>query len=245
MKDAAQMLSDDFIDGLFIDANIKVLHHEYFPIWKKVGEEKAGQLRAGYEKILDRIEAELRPENIILANIIRARLPNGGMDYLERFDGSYLEGFEENVDGVSRPDYMARGIAYAQEAARQGKMIAFTVGLGEAVKKDSSGIGLDETRGKIEDIDAVRERLDYVTALFLVIAEEYSYFYPHGGYGVGKGEEGRQRNPLWLVDLPVFNKKLGPPKGPAAKDGYIYTREFEHCSVWLDIENEAGTLIWR
>ncbi len=245
VRDAAQMLADPLIDGLFIDANIKVLHHEYFPKWKNVGEEKAGQMRAGYQRILSRIEAELRPEKVILANIIRARLPNGGMETLEHFDGSYLEGFEENVDGVSRPDYVAKGIGYAQEAARQGKIIALTMGLGKALGKDSSGIGLDESREKVGSLDAVRERVDYVTALFLVIAEKDSYFYPHDGYGVGQDETGNQINRLWLVDLPVFQKRLGPPKGPATKNGYIYTREFEHCSVWLDIENEVGKLTWK
>ena len=45
--------------------------------------------------------------------------------------------------------------------------------------------------------------------------------------------------------FPIFEKKLGAPHGPAIRDGYIYTHEFEHCSVSLDIENEIGRLSWR
>ncbi len=111
--------------------------------------------------------------------------------------------------------------------------------------QDSSGIGLDETREGVESLDAVSARLNYVTAIFLVIAEKYSYFHPHSGYVVRRDAEGKQINRTWLVDLPVFQKRLGPPKGPATKNGYIYTREFEHCSVWLDIENEVGKLTWK
>ena len=89
------------------------------------------------------------------------------------------------------------------------------------------------------------ERMHYLTAIFLVIAEKHSYFYPHDGYGVRKDAKGRQIKRVWLHTFPVFKKKLGPPKGPAKKNGYIYTREFENCSVWLDIENEKAKLTWK
>jgi len=83
-------------------------------------------------------------------------------------------------------------------------------------------------------------------ALFLVIAEKYSYFHPHAGmYGVKTTVSGKQKNKLWMKTPSVFKKKLGPPKGPATKNGYIYTRQFKHCSVWLDIENEVGKLTWK
>ena len=81
--------------------------------------------------------------------------------------------------------------------------------------------------------------------MFIVIAEKHSYFYPHGGYVVRTTGKGKQINLAWMHTFPIFKKKLGPPKGPATRDGYIYTREFEHCSVWLDIENQTGKLTWR
>ncbi|MBT3376985.1 MAG: hypothetical protein HN742_35710 [Lentisphaerae bacterium] len=245
MRDAAQMLGDPSIDGIFIDANIKVLHHAYFAKGKRVGEEKAQELKEGYEQLLIRINKAFRQDNIVLANILRARLEHGGLDYLEHFDGSYLEGFEHNVDGVSRADYMAKGIACAQKAARQGKVVALSIGLGTALDTDSSGIGLDEARAGVESLAAVQDRLDYVTAIFLVIAEKYSYFYPHDKYVVREDAAGKQFNRAWMQTLPVFTKRLGPPKGPAVRNGYTYTREFEHCSVWLNIESEIGRLNWK
>jgi hypothetical protein len=245
MRDATSMMADPAIDGLFVDANIKVLHPKFFAKWQKMGEEKGTAIQRGYDILLKRMNREIRPDSIIIANIIRARLENSGLDYLEHFDGSYLEGFERTADGVPLADYIAKGIAAAQQAARNGKIIAFTIGLGKALPKDSSGIGLDESRARIKDLAAVEERLSYATALFLVMAEKHSYFHPHAGYGVRVNPDGRQINRLWMLDLPIFQKRLGPPKGPAVKDGYIYTREFEHCSVWLDIENEKAKLTWR
>jgi len=58
-------------------------------------------------------------------------------------------------------------------------------------------------------------------------------------------KSGKQINRFWMHEFPMYKKKLGPPKGPATKQGYIYTREFEHCSVWLDVENEVGKLNWK
>jgi hypothetical protein len=246
MKDATQMLDDPSIDGIFIDANIKVLVEGYFLNQKKVSKEKVKKVREGYDKLLTEININLQQENIILANIIRARLDRGGLDYLKYFDGSYLEGFEHNVGGVSKPDYLAKGIACAQRAARQGKIVAFTIGLGDALDKDSSGIGLDEARKGIESVETVEHRLNYAAAMFLIIAEQHSYFHPHAGtYGVRTTVNRKQKNKLWMKTPLIFKKKLGSPKGAAIKKGYIYIRQFEHCSVWLDIENEVGKLTWK
>lgn len=242
MQDATQMLNDPSINGIFIDANIKVLDHGYFSRGKKLGAEKATQLIAGYDQLLTRLNDERRQDSIILANIIRARFEDGGLSYLKYFDGSYLEAFEHNVGGVSKPDYLAKGIASAQQAARAGSILAFSIGLGDAMATDSSGIGLDEARHSIKSLKVVQKRLDYITAIFLVIAEPYSYFLPFGStYGV----DGAHNNRTWMHTFPIFEKKLGPPKGPATRDGYIYTREFEHCSVWLDIEHETARLDWQ
>jgi len=246
MKDATRMLSDPNIDGIFVDANIKVWVTPYFAKWNKMGDEKARQIQEGYHKLMTRLNEKHRKDKIIFANILRARFENGGLEFMNYFDGSYLENFEKKVGRLaSRPDYIAKGIACAQKAARDGKIIALTMGMGKAMGKDNSRIGADEVRHRLDNLDNIQERLDYVTALFLVIAEKYSYFHPHDGYAVRETAKGKQVNRLWMKDLPIFKKKLGPPKGPASKNGYIYTREFEHCSVWLDIENEEGKITWK
>ena len=245
LKDAKAMLADSSIDGLFIDANIKVLIENYFANAKKLGKGKAQDLIQGYHTLLTSINDEFRDDNIILANILRARFEKAGLEYMEYFDGSYFEAFEHNVGGISKADYLVKGIEAGQIAARNGKILAFTAGLGEAIKKDSSGIGLDEARKKIDSFEQVQKRLDYLTAIFLTMAEKHSYFYPHDGYGVQLDRSGKQKNRAWLHTFPLLKKRLGAPLGPAKRDGYVFTRQFKYCSVYLDVEAEEATLIWK
>ena len=49
----------------------------------------------------------------------------------------------------------------------------------------------------------------------------------------------------WLKTFPQYEKKLGAPKGYAKREGYIYTRSFEHLDVWLDIKNKTATLNYK
>lgn len=245
LKDAEAMLDDPSIDGLFIDANIKVLVKGYFANGKKLGKDKAENLITGYHELLTSINTEFSQKNLIIGNILRARFDNAGLEYMQYFDGSYFENFEHNVGGMSKPDYLVKGIEAGQKAAQNGKILAFTAGLGDSAKKDSSGIGLDETRHKIDSLNFVQKRVDYLTAIFLTMAEEYSYFYPHDGLGVTTDRKGNQRNKTWMQTFPIFNNRLGAPKGPAKRNGYVFTREYEYCSVYLNVETEEATLKWK
>jgi hypothetical protein len=48
-----------------------------------------------------------------------------------------------------------------------------------------------------------------------------------------------------MSNPPEFERPLGAPMGPAVQDGYIYTRDFAHASVRLDIENQIGSVDWK
>ena len=138
---------------------------------------------------------------------------------------------------------MAKGIEATQTVAREGKIVAMTLGLGESGVSD----GVDETHKRIDDISAIsQDQLQFKLALFLICAEKHSYLCLHDGYCVDtRGRKKICQSGLWLKSLPEYQKPLGPPKGSAVKKGYIYTREFEHASVWLDIENSQGKVTWK
>ena len=97
----------------------------------EIGKEKKAELMDGYTLMMKDARRILGPEKLMVANVLRARFPDSGMSRLRAFDGSYMEGFEATVDNVPLKDYMAKGIAAFQQAARQGFLIAFTAGLGE------------------------------------------------------------------------------------------------------------------
>jgi hypothetical protein len=81
-------------------------------------------------------------------------------------------------------------------------------------------------------------RFNYLLAMFLICAEKHSYFFAHDGYDAKKSK-------VWMSNPPEFERPLGAPMGPAVQDGYIYTRDFAHASVRLDIENQIGSVDWK
>ncbi len=84
-----------------------------------------------------------------------------------------------------------------------------------------------------------RERISYYLAVFLIGAQEYSYFQYGWGWTLHTGP---------LCGYPEFNKPLGKPKGEYIRtdpDGWKFQREFEHASVAVDLEKREGTIAWR
>ena len=224
------------IDGVFLDANIKVLVPGFFK--NRVGEAKQEAIKAGYLSMMSDLNSQIGKDNMLIANMIRVRpeFEDSGREYLKFFDGSYIEGFEHESFGKTYEDYLAKGIQAVQKSAREGKVIAMSLGIGKAV--ENKNIGMDDTREKINNNDNLNKRLDYLLAIFLVCAEQYSYVYPHDGYDVNTSA-------VWLKTFPQYEKKLGAPKGYAKREGYIYTRSFEHLDVWLDIKNKTATLNYK
>lgn len=236
LSHVTKMAENPFIDGLFMDANIKVLAPVFFN--SRVGKQKRETLVSGYLSMMTELNDKLGKDNLLIANILRVRpeLSDAGRDYLKFFDGSYIEGFDHENFGMTYEDYLAEGIAAVQKSAREGKVIAMTLGMGKASK--AAEVGIDDVRQKLKADDDFTKRLDYILGIFLVCAEKYSYIYPHDGYGINQSA-------VWLKTFPQYQKKLGAPNGYAKKEGYVYTRSFEHLDLQLDIKNKTATLNWK
>jgi hypothetical protein len=151
-----------------------------------------------------------------------------------------MEGVEATAHNVPSKDYMAKGIEAFQQAARQGFLIAFTAGLGEGVVDEEANNPqrTDEIRKSLTGDEAATHRFNFVLATFLICAEKHSYFYAHDGYDANKSK-------VWMTHPPELDRPLGAPKGPAVREGYVYTREFVHAAVRLDLENQTGKIDWR
>jgi hypothetical protein len=238
IRHAKQMCADPLIDGLFLDAIDKVLKISYLK--RDIGEKKKAALVEGYKTMMTETRQAIGPDKIMLANVLRVGIPDSGLEAIKQFDGSYIENFEGTGDKEAKKKYLATGIEAFQKAAREGFMIAFTAGLSEMKTEDGelNPENMDEIRkglGKNEDYS---KRFNYLLAMFLVCAEKHSYFLAHDSYVASK------KNKVWMKRPAEFDRPLGPPKGPAVQDGYIYTREFAHAKVRLDIENEVGQIEW-
>ena len=236
---AKQVCSDPAIDGLFLDGNIKVLSSGYLK--RDIGEEKKAAQFAGYKTMMDETRKALGPDKIMLANVLRiGQSKDDGLEAIKQFDGSYIEGFEIAATQEQKKDNVAKGMEAFQKAARDGFIIAFTAGLSElnAEEGELNPQSTDEIRKGLNEKDNHSKRFEYLLALFLTCAEKHSYFLAHDGYGAEKSK-------VWMKRNPELERPLGDPKGPAVRDGYIYTREFAHAKVRLDIENEVGEIIWK
>ena len=133
--------------------------------------------------------------------------------------------------------YLTKGIVAVQQAAREGKIICMSMGLGRAAL---AGLKIDDSRQRLTPGANTRPRLEYCLALFLVCAEKYSYVYPHDGY-----DANNNRSSVWLKRFAEYDRPLGPPKGPATQEGHTYTRDFRYASVFLDIEKEEAKITWQ
>ena len=245
LNNAITHANNPYIDGIFIDASYKVLTN--FMKHKKVEEAKRAALKTSYYEMMRDLKKEIGDHKLIVSNILRVRpdpeLENG-RKLLPYTHGSYIETFENNSFGMSYEDYLAEGIATVQQAAREGYVIALTLGLGEALEFETEG--MDDRRASLDNDENIRERLDYLLAIFLVCAEKYSYVYPHDGFDVNTSKKtGKSASKVWLKTFPQYENRLGAPKGPAKRDGYIYTRSFEYLDVWLDVKNQKARLDWK
>jgi Hypothetical glycosyl hydrolase family 15 len=236
---AKQVCADPAIDGLFLDGNIKVLSSGYLK--RDIGDEKKAAQLAGYETMMVETRKALEPDKIMLANVLRVgQSKDDGLEAIKGFDGSYIENFELAAAQEQKKDNVAKGIEAFQKAARDGFMIAFTAGLSELNEEegDLNPQRTDEIRKGLSEKDDHSKRFEYLLAMFLTCAENHSYFLAHDGYGAEKSK-------VWMKRTPELERPLGAPKGHAVRNGYIYTREFAHAKVRLDIENEVGEITWK
>lgn len=232
-----QIGADPAIDGVFLDGNVKVLEPAY--LLKEIGAAKKQAVVEGYHAMMAATRVALGPKKLMVANLVRARFPDSGLGWLGAFDGSYFEGFETTVGAIPREEYVAKGIAAAQAAADRGAIVAFTAGMGKLAVGETGNAQLtDEIRNRATREADTQRRFTYCLALFLICAEKYSYFLAHDGYDATKSSTWRKRPP-------EFERPLGPPTAKAQREGYIYTRDFRHASVWLDVKSEQARITWR
>ncbi len=226
---AVDMSSKEEIDGIFYDAIAKVTTTY---IESQIGTGKKQAVQDAFHIMMEECQTEIDLSKINIANLIRANFTNAGMDNLHYFDGSYLEGFK------GTPSFYAEGIRAAQTAAREGKLICLTLGMDDILPAFDE---MREEAGYLVLSDSAQAEFDFYLSIFLVIAEEYSYFLVHdnsNAYSV----MGNDR--LWLKRFAEYDRALGPPMGPALQSGYIYTRQFRNAAVYLDLAKSEGRINW-
>eukprot|EP00041_Stephanoeca_diplocostata_P006875 m.95173 g.95173 ORF g.95173 m.95173 type:complete len:204 (-) comp16588_c0_seq4:302-913(-) len=98
---------------------------------------------------------------------------------------------------------------------------------------------------------ASQERLVESLAPFLIVATERVFFGYGWFYNMEDGyipcKEGIECG-MPSTWFPEYSRPLGPPAGPAAQaeDGMVWTREYLHASVFVDLRNRSlSAITWK
>ena len=206
-------------DGAFIDRmNVNGLIG--FP------KDKVEELGEAQGEMMAALREKLGPDKILLGN--NAANNENVFSYCDAFM------FEHYNDSVRRKENLLKEWDDMLRVAKAGKISIYRFG--------ARGKRLQEVGGKtISDgmLERSKEQLEYYLACYLIGAQPYSYFQYNWGWDLEDGN---------LVDYPELRKPLGAPKAAYTRvnpEGWEFTREFEHASVWVDTEKREAKITWR
>ncbi len=228
---AADMLVRGSMDGVFIDA-LPQVSGKPKPNQKKWGLEKYEAIEKGIGETLDLLKQKIGPDTTVIYNGIRS-VPggweHGGLKYLQHADGVIVEHF--NAFKSRAPEQIAEDMDRMTEAGKQGKVVILKAFPGFSwIDKEMM------LKPEAELLALAKHGITFPLAAFLIVAQERFYFNYTWGYRENHGAY------AWY---PQYDRRLGPPKGDARQDGYEYWREFEHASVYINIESKRATIDWR
>ena len=239
IRDVSRILDIPILDGIFFDAYAKAVN--YLPVQRATGQDPQTDYIAGYHAMMEEhLKRSGNTRKIRIGNYLRADKNETAIpEVMKYLDGSYLEGFDHFPalpPGIhSYEEYLAAGMQAVQQVAQAGKIIVLHLSAQNDKDIKLAADGIEEAGAS----PGVYHNFEYKLAIFLICAERHSYFQYQADPRVAGDAQS------WAPDFPEFRKPLGAPKGPAVKQGFTYTREFEHASVWLDLTKRQGRITWK
>jgi hypothetical protein len=206
-------------DGAFID-RMNVNGLKGFP------KGMASELGEAQGKMMEALKKNLGPDKILLGN--NAADNEVVFPYCDAFM------FEHYNDSVLSKENLLKEWGDMLRVAKAGKISIYRFG--------AKGKRMQEVGGKtISDgmLQRSKDQLEYYLACYLIGAQPYSYLQYNWGWNLPDGN---------LVDYPELRKPLGAPKAAYTRvnpEGWEFTREFEHASVWVDTEKKEAKITWR
>ncbi|VGO12223.1 hypothetical protein PDESU_00774 [Pontiella desulfatans] len=231
--DAALSIFDDpdgmaNVDGIFLD---------------KVGGGGAplidgeGNFASDYVEMLYTLRQQMPANKLLTGNTLRNENKNGDREMMSIMQGSYLERWRL-PDASSNP---AQTVADATCVTIQ--LMREALSLGKIIMLQSGPIGFTEVENDdgelFTDQEAFAAAVDVALAIFLIAAEENAYFSYQNT--VNALDDDWKWDSSFIEEL---NRPLGKPLGDPVKDGYVYTRSYEHVDVWVNVETLEAVLDW-
>ncbi|WP_372797948.1 putative glycoside hydrolase, partial [Pontiella sp.] len=229
-------VEDPNIDAIFID--------------KATGGEQAlrnedGEIEAGSNRVKSYVSIwERLPEGDMLSgNILRTSRLGGYRELLHIFNGAYSEGWEGGNSGglvaMSRAEAVCHSLQLFREARVKGLMVSPNYAAEFTFDLDGDTAKAMIAEGRADEVvDAMREAIQVPLAYHLVTLEPHNYFSFQVINSGAFGDEEFLWNPKPYIE--EFRHPLGEPLGPPERNGYIFTRSYEHVEVWLNVETDPA-----
>jgi len=231
---AAKAVRDYSCDGIFVDGATAGCPDG--PWSRMFGKEKAAAMDEAVFAMLKEARKKMGPDKLIVFNPLHGSDENRrglGEQYLPVTDGAMVDDFDRGAN-IKRqsPEYMANTIQVMRKASQDGKIVVFKAWPGFTWWSDKELM----KKPHEEQYRVARGQITFPLACFLVGAGPNCYFCYTWGW---LGEYGTFD---WY---PEFDKPLGAPEGEAKRDGWTYRREFEHASVFADLEKRTAKIDWK
>ena len=214
-------------DGVFMDAFPQIASPANIRLW---GQKKYDAIRQGLIDTIKRTREKAGADCVLIFNGVRntGRL-HLGMKYLRWTDAATIEHFDQFQSRDK--ENVVRDIEDMIEAGKNGKAVVMKGWPGfNWLDRELQGEPYDELLAQ------ARENITFPLACFLVAAQPHSYFCYSWGYREQHGS---------LSEYPELQRPLGEPLGDAVREGWIYTRSFEHVDVWVDVSAKKAKLDWK
>jgi hypothetical protein len=219
-------------DGIFVDG--ATAGTPGATLSRVVGKKKAATMDKAVFAMLEKAKRKMGPDKLIIFNPLHGhdgKREQLGQEYLPVTDGAMVDDFDR-LRAQSK-EYMANTIKTMRAAAKDGKVIIFK---GWPRFLAAWRAGKMKNKPHDEVLLTAQKEITFPLACFLVGAEPNCYFCYSWGWTANDGS---------LDWYPQFDKPLGPPKGDAVQKGWTFQREFEHASVFVDLENRTAKIDWR
>lgn len=236
---AAKAVNEYGCDGIFVDGATAFAPGSFYE--QKLGKERSSALELGMFSMLKEAKQKMGDGSVVLLNPLHG--PKAGQlneealgwRYLPYVDGAMVDDFDRAANILEKrqsKEYIVGTIRIMTEAAKRGEVVVFKAWPGFTWWSDKELMA----KPHADQYAVAVKNLEFSLASFLIGAEKRCYFCYSWGWLPEHGA---------LDSFPEFDKPLGPPKGPAVREGWTFRREFEHASVFVDIEQRAGKISWK
>ena len=221
---AKKAVVDGNSDGVFMDAFPQVIASSNKSLW---GEERYNAIQQGLKEIIKETRTKIGSDKLIVYNGIRSTPQSKiGYDFPDYTDAVMIEHFG-NFNSGSKECMMA-DIQEMIKAGKSGKIVVLKAWPGFSwLDDDFMKLSLEKKK------EIASKNISFPLAAFLVGAQRYSYIIYNWGYRIDDG---------CLDWYPEFDKPLGKPLGDALINGWELSREFEHVSVWVNLETKEAKI---